>query len=133
MNERLQTAVEYWMSAKRQFEYETKGLTLVLHELSDEELTGIKAVSPWFLDFAPFMFNVYQKRFHPKLRTTIAYLTALQALQSGAWQRKANEWERETSELKQLIKELPGLTASERKERIWSHFKFEQWEAQPIL
>ena len=104
MNDKIQTAVKHWQSVCRQFEYETGGFTRCLHEMTADELTGIKPVSLWFLDFAPFMFKITPPKEHARLRTMIAYLTALQGFQALAWEAKQTEFETKLENVKKWVR-----------------------------
>lgn len=103
MKTKAKKSVETWLSIKSQFAYETNGFRLNLGELTDEELTNLKPVDPEFLEFAPFMFNVIHIKHHTELRKIIAYLTELQRLQSGAWQRTIEEGQKQTEKIKQWL------------------------------
>lgn len=104
MKEKLKTAVKHWQSVAREFEYETNGFTRCLHQMTADELTQIKPVSLWFLDFAPFMFKITQPKEHARLRTTIAYLTALQGFQALAWEVKQTEFETKLENVKKWVR-----------------------------
>ena len=83
MKTQAKTAVEYWLSACNQHRHETAGFSVVLHNLTPDDLMGMKQVTDWFLDFAPHMFRVLTPKEHPGLRSRIAYLTELKRLQDG--------------------------------------------------
>lgn len=104
MNEKLKTAVRHWLSVCRQLEFETNGFTLCIHELTDDQLTNLKPVSGWFLDFAPFMFKITRPKEHARLRTTIAYLTTLQGLQAMAWGEKQTEFKTKLDNVKKWVR-----------------------------
>lgn len=97
-------SVKYWLSVCRQFEHETNGFSLVLHNLTDDELTNLKPVAGWFLDFAPFMFKLVHRKEHARLRTVIAYLTALQGFQADAWKRKNEEYQTRLNNTKAWVR-----------------------------
>lgn len=102
-NEKSKLYIEYWLSAKNQFAYETENFTVDLHSLTDDKLTNFKIVSPEFLNSAPVIFNVIHPKHHTELRKIIAYLTELQRLQSGAWQRTIEEGQKQTEKIKQWL------------------------------
>lgn len=120
-------SVECWRSIFGQHKWETKGFSLDLceltdDELTDDELTNLKPVTNNFLGFAPAMFQVYLPKHHAGLRRAIAYLSDLQHRQAGAWERQIAKWEKETTALETLIERLPVMTKEQRIKAINEHF-----------
>ena len=87
MKEQVKSAVAYWLSAMNQHRHETNEFSVVVGQLTDDELTRLKIPSDWFIDFAPFMFRAVAPKHHPELRSAIAYLAELKYRQQEAWQR----------------------------------------------
>lgn len=87
MKENLKQAVQYWLSACRQHEYETEGFTVCIHDLTDADLVRMKMVTGWFLDFAPFMFRIIHPKETGRLRGALAYLNELRNRQEETIRR----------------------------------------------
>lgn len=105
MKDTYKTAVEYWLSCANQHEYETNGFTVVIGELTDEQLMCCKMPTDWFLDFAPVMFRVVAPKDHAALRSTIAYLTELRCRQLQALAEDINKMENQRQRIQKWIKE----------------------------
>lgn len=105
MKEQMRKAVGHWLSTARQFQYETDNFSVSLYLMNRDELTNLKPVSSWFLDFAPFMFKVTAPASHAKLRTCIAYLTTLQGLQAMAWQEYQTDVQKRIENAKQWVRQ----------------------------
>jgi hypothetical protein len=106
-------AVETWLSVVGQHRHETQGFTLYLQLLTDDDLTTLRFVYDWVLDFAPEMFRVVIPAYHAEMRRTIAYLSRLQDLQRQAWARKLDDWETKTNELSGIVAGFEYMTTKQ--------------------
>jgi hypothetical protein len=99
----MKQRVETWLSICGQHKHETRGFTLDLKKLTDDDLVTLKQVSAEFLEIAPLMFGVIHPKQHPELRKSIAYLHHLSSLQNAAWERLWERVNQDAAEIEQLM------------------------------
>lgn len=124
--ENLKNAVLYWQSAFRIIEEQSDNFATHPKGMSDERLLSQKFVSDWFLEFAPFMFNVWLPKYHAKLRRAIAYCYELQARQEAAYQREAERIQKQHQSLNDLLAQFPQMANAQRISATKKHFGWER-------
>lgn len=118
--------VEAWLFAFAEFRRQTNGFSLDIETLTADELSGLKLVGDWFLQFEPFMYRVLAPKEHAKVKRSVAYLAYLQKRQMEAMQTQTTESEAQSKKLNALVKTFHLLTAEQREKHTKEIFGWEQ-------
>lgn len=118
--------VEAWLYALKEFQQQTNGFSLDIETLTADELSGLKLVGDWFLQFEPFMYRVLAAKEHAKVKRSVAYLAYLQQRQMEAMQKEAAESEAQSRRLMALLKTFHLLTPEQREQHTNEIFGWEQ-------